>query len=138
QAISAFEREDYDRAHVLLKEAVVLDSSFAMAWRKIGIAASNSGYRAGAVEALRLAFAHRDRLTETERYITEGSYYAEAESDIPRAIAAYRSVLDLDSMNATANNNLALLLEKKGQYKDAATLMPRVVRDTLGGGLGPR
>ena len=38
QAQSSFEREDYERAIVLLKEAVAIDTAFAMAWRKMGVA----------------------------------------------------------------------------------------------------
>ena len=106
QAQSSFEREDYERAIVLLKEAVTIDTAFAMAWRKMGVAYSNIGDRAQAVEPLRQAFAHRDRLTELERYLTDGSYYTSAVFDTPRAIAAYRSVLEIDSLDATANNNL--------------------------------
>jgi tetratricopeptide (TPR) repeat protein len=136
QAQSSFEREDFDRAIVLLKEAVTIDTAFAMAWRKIGVAYSNIGDKAQAVEPLRRAFAHRDRLTEVERYLTDGSYYTSAVYDTPRAIAAYRSVLEIDSLDVTANNNLAILLEEVGQYHDAAMLMGRVVHDS-GTGLGP-
>ncbi len=136
QAEASFEREDYDRAVVLLNEAVTLDTAFAMAWRKLGVALSNSGDRVGAVEPLRRAFAHRDRLTELERYLTEGSYYTSAVFDTPRAIAAYRSVLELDSLEVTANNNLAILLEAQGQYRDAAMMTGRVVHDSSAG-LGP-
>ena len=110
QAQSSFEREDYDRAIVLLKEAVTIDTAFAMAWRKMGVSYSNIGDKAQAVEPLRQAFAHRDRLTELERYLTDGSYYTSAVFDTPRAIAAYRSVLEIDSLDATANNNLSILL----------------------------
>jgi serine/threonine-protein kinase len=133
QAIKAYEREDYDRAIALLREAVTIDTTFAMAWRKLGVAIGNSGNRARAVEPLRRAFAHRDRLTETERYMTEGSYYTSVEYDTPRAIAAYRSALDINPLEPTANNNLALLLENRGQYADAATLMAKTVHDTVSG-----
>ncbi len=136
QATSAFERTDYDRAIALLNEAVAMDTTFAMAWRKLGVAIGNKGNRARAVEPLRRAFAHRDRLTETERYLTEGSYYSSVEYDIPKAIAAYRSVLDANPMEPTANNNLALMLDIRGQYADGAALMSNNVRDTMSG-LGP-
>ncbi len=136
QAQNSFEREDYERAIVLLKEAVTIDTAFAMAWRKMGVAYSNIGDRAQAVEPLRQAFAHRDRLTELERYLTDGSYYTSAVFDTPRAIAAYRSVLEIDSLDATANNNLSILLEDQGQYRDAAIMMSRVVHDS-GSALGP-
>ena len=136
QAIKSYEREDYDRAIALLREAVTIDTTFAMAWRKLGVAIGNSGNRARAVEPLRRAFAHRDRLTDAERYLTEGSYYTAVEYDIPRAIAAYRSALDINPLEPVANNNLSQLLEIEGQYADAATLMAKTVHDSVSG-LGP-
>ncbi len=130
QALTAFEREDFDRAIVLLNESVAIDSGFAMAWRKLGVSMSNNGDRAGAIAPLRRAFAHRDRLTEVERYLTEGSYYSQAAFDTPRAIAAYRAVLEIDSLEPTANINLAIQLEMLGQYREAAMLSSRTARDS--------
>jgi serine/threonine-protein kinase len=130
QALTAFEREDFDRAIILLNESVAIDSGFAMAWRKLGVALRNNGDRVGAVEPLRRAFAHRDRLTEVERYLTDGSYYSQAAFDMPRAMAAYRSVLEIDSLDPTANINLAILLEMQGQYREAAMMTSRTARDS--------
>ena len=134
QALASFEHEDFDRAIVQLNEAVAIDSGFAMAWRKLGVAMSNNGDRVGAVEPLRRAFAHRDRLTEVERYLTDGSYYTQAMFDTPRAMAAYRAVLEIDSLDPTANINLAILLETQGRYRDAAIMSSRTMRDSSGGG----
>ena len=49
-----------------------------------------------ALEAEKRAFAHRDRLTTRERYLTEGTYYNDVEKDRGRAITAYENLLDLN------------------------------------------
>jgi hypothetical protein len=69
-------RSGGERSIELLEEAVALDSSFAEAWRKLGVALVNSGQeRSRQVRAFTRAFEHRDRLTERERYIVAATYY---------------------------------------------------------------
>ena len=67
------------------------------------------------MEPLRQAFNHRDRLTEMERYLTEGSYYT---SGRIRHAAGHRGVSPGARRSIpwtpTANNNLAILLEDPG------------------------
>ena len=47
-----------------------------MAWRKISVTLTNmGGNQAGQMAAIATAFRHRDRLTESERLLTEGYYY---------------------------------------------------------------
>jgi hypothetical protein len=58
-----------------LREAVRIDTAFAMAWRKLGVALSNSGLpRIQVDSALAHAYRFRDRLTERERLLAEGTY----------------------------------------------------------------
>jgi hypothetical protein len=49
-------QRDNKRGEALLREAIALDSGFAMAWRKLGIRLSNDGKRAQAVAALTAAY----------------------------------------------------------------------------------
>ena len=56
-----------EQAISLLKQAVAIDSGFAMAWRKLAVAYSNSGSGQALVDAATRAYAHRDRLPEMER-----------------------------------------------------------------------
>jgi hypothetical protein len=59
-----------------LREAVRIDSTFAMAWRKLGVALNNSGLpRLQVDSALEKAYQFRDRLTERERLLAEGTYF---------------------------------------------------------------
>jgi len=61
------------------------------------------------IDAFTRAFAHRDRLTERERYLTMAVYYNGVENDLGRAAAAYESLLDLDPDDAWALNNVGII-----------------------------
>jgi tetratricopeptide (TPR) repeat protein len=99
-----------DRGQALLEEAVALDPSFAMAWRKLGIALNNRGEeRARIYEALSQAFEHRDRLTARERDLATAAYYSNATGDTRAAMAAYEALLEREPDDGTALNNLGVL-----------------------------
>lgn len=96
QAIRAIEVEgDFSRGIDLLQEAVALDTTFAMAYRKLGQHLGNVGTRRTlAVDALTKAYRYRERLTERERYLLLGTYYWSVLGDRHRAIASYRTLLE--------------------------------------------
>ena len=118
-AVRAFDLNKYDEAVPLLQRAVTLDTGFAMAWRKLGVAQFNMGNSAAADSALKHAFAQRDRLTPIERYLTEAGYYQIAMHDPDRGMAAYRAVLALDPTEGTAANNLGLMLNNNHRNAEA-------------------
>ena len=70
RAEAAFDARDLDQTITLLDEAIALDSSFAMAWRKLAVADPDRRE-----EAATRAYELRDRLTERERYHTVGIYH---------------------------------------------------------------
>ncbi len=107
-----------EEARDLLQRATEIDSSFAMAWRKLSAVYSNMGLRAEQREAARVAFRHRDRLPPLERFLTEGSYYT-AQGQDDSAIAAYRAALELVPTDLTAGNNLGLALNRRGEFEEA-------------------
>ena len=126
QALEADDAGDDQRAIALLEEAVERDTAFAMAWRKLGVLLGNRNIEGGrAVEAVKRAFAHRDRLTTRERYLTEGTYYADVERDNGRAITAYENLLDLNPDDAWALNNLGVLASAQGDVSRALDLYER-------------
>jgi tetratricopeptide (TPR) repeat protein len=105
---------DPDRRLALLEEAVAIDSTFAMAWRRIAVVLGQ-GYREpeGRMEALTKAYAYRNRLPDREKYFIEGDFLAEVEGDEERAIEAYQRRLDLfpgdrDFYDIAVRNNQAL------------------------------
>src|SRR5439155_17606014 len=66
---------DFTRGAALLEEAVALDTSFAMAYRKLGVEYGNHDLSEKAGEYYDKAFAHRDRLSDAERLLLLGSHY---------------------------------------------------------------
>ncbi|MEE8446878.1 MAG: tetratricopeptide repeat protein [Gemmatimonadota bacterium] len=130
QALQAIHsRSDFSRGIALLEEAVVLDSSFAMAYRKLGVELSNRNEsRERAVEALGMAFEYRDRLTERERYLTMATYYNQVLGDRARAITAYQNLLDMDPEDTWALNNLAGIYMSVREFERAQPLFERAIR----------
>jgi tetratricopeptide (TPR) repeat protein len=129
QALTADRQGDNERAIALLREAVELDSGFAMAYRKLGVELSNTGgRRSQQVEAFTKAYQHRDRLTDRERYLTQAAYESYVNGDRDRAITAYRSLLDLDPTNPYALNNLSIALSDARAFEQSAALSRRAIQ----------
>ena len=135
--MTADELGDSDKGLALLQEAVTIDTSFAMAWRKIAVILGNDGRdeprQRVAIEA---AFRHRDHLTEMERLLTEGYYYTRGtHTDRDKAITAYESALAIDSTSTSALNNLAVVVSQKREWTRAEAIYKRVTKlpRTFGG-----
>ena len=94
------------RSQELLEEAVALDSNFAMGWRELGMAYGGR-HPSRSLEALAKAFALRDRMTDRERYLTEGSYYGTMLGDRLKSINAYRTLLESYPDDPLGHHNLA-------------------------------
>jgi hypothetical protein len=96
QAVRAIEREaNPDKGIALLEEAITLDTTFAMAYRKLGIALLfDRGELTRGNAAVTKAFQHRERLTDVERLHVEGIYYAQVLRDFKQAVAVYRRFVD--------------------------------------------
>lgn len=99
-----------ERAITFLEQAIMRDSTFAMAHRKLGVILRNRfEQRTRAETALRKAFEYRDRLTDRERYLTEAQYYFSVENDLTRAAASYESLLELNPDDDWALNNAGII-----------------------------
>ena len=79
--VRAFDLGDWDRARAFLEEAVALDSSFAMAYRKLGAVYQNRRENQRMLDAMNAAYRHRDRLTRSERLHVEGIYHVYVTGD---------------------------------------------------------
>lgn len=121
---------DQLRMVALLEEAIALDSMFAAAHRKLGIALGNLGIRrTDRIAALTRAYELRDRLPERERLHAIGSYHGTVTLDRQRAAEAYRAVLALDPDDDVATNNLPVLLFRLGRVDEAVSLLERIVEE---------
>ena len=107
-----------------LREAVRIDTTFAMAWRKLGVALNNSGLpRVQVDSALAKAYQFRDRLTERERLLAEGTYFQLGPGrDRGLAVRAYEALLALDPTETAAANNLANILSGRREFVRAESL----------------
>ncbi|HEU5049538.1 MAG TPA: hypothetical protein VFU00_04380, partial [Gemmatimonadales bacterium] len=124
RATRLFESGDLEEARSLLERAVALDSSFAMAWRKLAATLFNmSASRTLQIEAARAAFRHRDRLPPLERYLTDAYYYSRANRKPDSTIAAYRAALEFDPTNVAATNNLGLEFNIAGRFPEAEAIL---------------
>src|SRR2546421_1785704 len=126
QAIKVDDLGETGRAVALLDEAIALDTTFAMAYRKLGVVLQNTGAAPSRVAAAATeAFRHRDRLTPFERDLAEAYYYTRVEYDPAKTEGAYRAALEQQPENGVALNNLSLLFNSLRRFPEAESLAVR-------------
>lgn len=106
------------RAAELLREALRHDSTFAGAYRGLGIFYTNAQEPDSAIAMLERALSYADRLGEAERENTRASYHM-ARTEYDEAIGALERLLSLEPRNTAALNNLALALGAMGEIERA-------------------
>ncbi len=118
-----------DKAIPLFQEAIKLDTSFASAYRALAVAYGNSGRdRAAQISNLEHAYAHIDRLPETERYLTLGTYWASGpRPNTDSATAAYETLLKIRPTQFAALNNLSNIYGSQRKYAKAIDLLHRSI-----------
>jgi tRNA A-37 threonylcarbamoyl transferase component Bud32/tetratricopeptide (TPR) repeat protein len=118
---------DYPKAIGLLREAVAEDSTFAAAYRKLGIVLSNIDRpREQSDSAFERAFRYRDRLTDRERNLAVGSYYFIGPGrDRQKAAAAYEAILEHDSLDYVALNNYSIILGDRREWDRSEAVLRR-------------
>ncbi len=128
---------DHGKAIPLLEQAIRMDSTFAMAWRKLAVALGNA--RASVdrqVAATARAYQLRDRLPPIEREYTTAYYYSTVDYQPDQEEAAYRRILALDPQSYAAINNLALHLVSFRRYAEAESLaLPAMLANPRPGNL---
>jgi tetratricopeptide (TPR) repeat protein len=119
---------DFRTAIALLEEAIGLDSTFAMAYRKLGIVLGNTG---GDLDrrynAYAKAYELRDRLTDRERYIVEDAYEAYVNLDPQAAITALRRLLERYPEDPIGLNNIAVRYAGLRRWSDAEIYYRRLM-----------
>jgi len=125
---------DLERGHALLEEAIHLDTSFAMAYRRLALSLNNLGTQPARVHALlQKGFDHRARLSDVERLTLEASYYNSGpQQDEAKAIAAYEAAIELAPDNFVAINNLGVIYRGIREFARSESLYIRALAlDTL-------
>ncbi len=111
----AFNAGDYSKAMDLFKQSVALDTTFAMAWRKLAVSYTNAGMSPVLVDgAITKAYENRDHLSDQERFTTIGTYYQNGPGhDRGKAIAAYEQAMASGDYGASAVNLGSLYLSRR-------------------------
>jgi eukaryotic-like serine/threonine-protein kinase len=112
---------DYKNSVALMEKAVAIDPKFAMAYRSMGTAYSNLGFRAKADEYRRKALEFADRISDRERWLIEGNFYYSREETYGKALEAFGKVVALYPDDPLANNGLGLVYGYIEQPDKAAT-----------------
>jgi tetratricopeptide (TPR) repeat protein len=129
EALRLEEDDRMEAAIPVLREAVALDTGFAMAYRKLAVLLGNlGGHDAEQTAAATRAYSHRDRLPELEGDLTAGYYHQWVDYDLDASVTAYRAALDVDPDNLPALNNLAVELIRRRRYAEAESLTVRAGR----------
>jgi tRNA A-37 threonylcarbamoyl transferase component Bud32/tetratricopeptide (TPR) repeat protein len=113
---------NFPKALALLREAVSLDSGFAMAWRHLANVSSNAGQPQSQIDsAITIAYRLRHRLTEPEQLLATFTYFNSGPGrDRAKALAAVQRLLEFgDSLWAI---NAALLLMNRREYARAESM----------------
>jgi serine/threonine protein kinase/predicted Zn-dependent protease len=99
---------EYPKSIELMLKAVEIDPDFAMAYRSLASAYSNTGplFNAAKNNARQKAFELRDRVSERERYLIEGDYYWSSEKTLDKAIEAFERLLEIYPGDPIATTNL--------------------------------
>jgi len=128
QAEWAIDMGDVFTAEALVKEAIALDSTFSMAYRKLGVILSNEERNEEEAQAaFTKAYQGRGRLTDRERLLAEAAYHTYVSEELDSAILSYEGVLAIYPTDGIAGNNLAVLYGEKDEPEKAADLYIRAI-----------
>ncbi len=122
-----FDVGDCETAVVRLREALALDSTFAMAYNALANSLWCVGLSGVATDsALTRAYRYRERLPEIERLLTTANYFGIGPGqDRQRAAAAYETVLALDPTNSRILDSYAELLLSQREFARVEAMLRR-------------
>ncbi|MGB5525556.1 MAG: tetratricopeptide repeat protein [Gemmatimonadota bacterium] len=99
-----------DGAIAMLEQAIEIDSTFAMAYRGLGIFLQNKFEDwSRQYWAYSKAYEYRDRLTEREKWAVTATYYLDVKDDPAGGITAYENLSQVDPENMSAVNNIGVI-----------------------------
>jgi DNA-binding SARP family transcriptional activator len=130
RGVASYERDgNSQQAILLLDSAIALDSTFAMAYRRLAsILANGVDSRDRTVTLLTKAVKHSDRLPTEERLMTLGSYHTLVTGNYGEAASAYRALLELSPNHARAWSSLGVVYDYLGDRRRAVDAYERGLR----------
>jgi serine/threonine protein kinase len=115
------------RAAGMFQRAIAIDPDFAMAYAQLGTAYRNVREYGRADDALREAFARRQRSTLRERLEIEGTYYSQVSGEVNKAVDTTLSWSQTYPDDPRPANNLMAYYKDLGQLELAAEHGERAV-----------
>jgi eukaryotic-like serine/threonine-protein kinase len=99
------------------KQAVTLDSNFAIAYATLGQVEANLGQHGLAVEYTKKAYALRDRASEAEKFYIDSHYYGNVTGDEEQSIQVYQLWTQTYPRDSIPFNNLGVSYALMGQWE---------------------
>ncbi len=118
------QRGRIEEAISLLLQAVEIDSTFASAYRGLGIYYGNMGSTGAAQSNISKAYRHSDRLSPRERYLIGSAFHA-FRGRLDSAAYYYSLLVNRYPTHSTGLNNLGDVYERMGRYEEALELYRR-------------
>jgi tetratricopeptide (TPR) repeat protein len=119
---------EFGKGTALLAEAIQLDTTFAMAYRRLAAEYSNRGMQERAAQLLQKAYDHSARLSDEERYLVHASYwYRGPKQDLVKTIQAYETLIEIKPDNYTALNNVAIAYRYNRNFARAEEALKRSI-----------
>jgi tetratricopeptide (TPR) repeat protein len=116
EALSAGRNGDLETRATLLREAVTVDSTFAMAWRFLGMSRRQVGDSA-AEAAMTRAYELRIHLSDRERLDVIGTYFLSWNQDFRRCADAYQRLVARYPNHQSGWNNLGQCWYRLGEHE---------------------
>lgn len=110
---------DWEKARVLLEQAVAEDSTFAIAYNLLGFTYQWLGRLAKSRENFRRAARLSNRVSDREKYFILGSYYAFGLGDYSKGRDYYEVLLQLYPDDYWGHENLSLIYLYSGDFQRA-------------------
>ena len=123
EGMKFFNKGDYTNSIAMMEMAVGLDSQFAMAYRTLSVAYKNLGYVSLAKERLQLAYDLSEGVSEKERFLVQGQFFAQSEATYKEAINAYTRLLELYPDEKIGRSNLGKIYVDLEEWDKAIEIL---------------
>ncbi|MEE9170111.1 MAG: tetratricopeptide repeat protein, partial [bacterium] len=120
-------RAEWDDAIPFYKKAIEEDSTFAIAYTRLGSIHNDMGKAADAIKFSSLAMKWAEKLTDRERYYVVAEYYRHRR-ELDKAIENYKILVQLYPDSFTGHNNLAFIYQFTRQYEEALEHLQELAR----------
>src|SRR5499427_7560318 len=119
---------DYKAAIPLFQQAATLDPNFAMAYLRESACQFYTGDRVDAADSSRKAYDLRQRVSDRERLLIEGSYESKVAENLEKAAQVYEAAAQAYPRDDVAVTNLSVAYLQRGQWQKALEPVQQALR----------